>query len=232
MYNLLTMTSVTITPRTGKKESVEAIRMDGRIPAVMYGSKFESLPITVSALEFKKAFESAGESTVITLTGGAEDEQALIHEVQYDPVTDRPIHIDFYVVEKGQKVTVHVPLEFEGVSPAVKDLAATLIKVLHEIEVEAEPAKLPHGLTVDISALATMDSQILAKDIKLPEGVTLITGPEEVIASVAEAMKEPEEPVSMDISQIEVEKKGKIEEEGAEGAGDAAAPKADKGEEK
>lgn len=230
MYNLLTMTSVTITPRTGK-ENVDKLRKDGRIPATMYGSKFPAASISVSTLEFQKAFDAAGESTVITLVGGAEDEQALVHEVQYDPVTDRPIHIDFYVVEKGQKVTVHVPLEFEGVSAAVKDLGATLIKVLHEIEVEAEPAKLPHGLTVDISALATMDSQVLAKDIKLPEGVALITGPEEVVASVSEAMKEPEEPVVMDISQIEVEKKGKVEEEGAEGADAAAAPKGDKSEE-
>lgn len=224
MYNFLTMTSVAISPRTDK-DSVPALRKGGRIPAIMYGSKFAAASISVSALEFKKAFEKAGESTIVTLIGGPEEEQALVHDVQYDPVTDHPIHIDFYVVEKGQKVTVHVPIEFEGVSAAVKDLAATLIKVLHEIEVEAEPAKLPHGLTVDISALATMDSQILAKDIKLPEGVTLITGPEEVVASVSEAMKEPEEPVVMDISQIEVEKKGKIEEEGAEGAD--AAPKAE-----
>ncbi|HRH26430.1 MAG TPA: 50S ribosomal protein L25 [Candidatus Paceibacterota bacterium] len=211
------MISLSVTKRD-PKTSMASLKWDGRIAGVFYGKKEKSTPISISLVDFQKALDEAGESTVLSLTGDGVAVEALIHDVQYNPITDVPQHVDFYVVEKGQKVQVGIPLEFEGVSPAVKDLGATLVKVLHEVEVEAEPRNLPQKFVIDISALTTMDSQILVKDIKLPAGVELVTKEDDVIASVSEAMKEEETPVVMDISQIEVEKKGKVEEEGAEGA--------------
>lgn len=211
------MISLTVTKRD-PNTSVNMLRKEGKMPAVFYGKKDASTPITISSVDFMRAFRQAGESTVVTLVGEGIKADALIHDVQYDPVRDTPIHADFYTFEKGQKVKVNVPVEFVGISEAVKSLGGTLVKVLHEVEVEAEPANLPHEITVDISALVNLDSQILVKDIKLPAGVTLVSEPEEVVASVSEAMKEPEEPVNTDISTIEVEKKGKVEEEGAEAA--------------
>lgn len=195
------------------KAKLAKIRAQGFVPAVYYGHKEKATPCVFPMNEFKKVWKEAGESTVITLEMPKGKVNALIYEVQVDPVRNTPSHVDFYVIEKGQEVTVHIPVEFVGVSEAVKSLGGTLVKVLHEIEVKALPENLPHGVTADISALATLESHISAKDIVLPKGVTLVTKADEIVASIAVAKEEPIEAPAMDISQIEVEKKGKKEEE-------------------
>ena len=212
------------------KESLDTLRKSGKMPAVFYGPKDPSTPIKIVAVDFKKAWKTAGESTVVSLEGTGIDADVLIHDVDLDPVTDAPIHADFYAIEKGKKIAVDVPLEFVGVSSAVKDLGAVLIKVLHDVEIEALPKDLPHKLEVDISTLVNFDSVITAKEIKLPEGVTLKVKPEEVIASVYEPKEEVVEAAPVDLSAIEVEKKGKVETEG-EGA-EAAEAKEERGAKK
>ena len=223
------MLSLNVEKRTADSKRLYKLRRDGIVPGVYYGAKQESTPISISEIEFNKVWHKAGESSVIILKDGKEDHQALIHEVVVDSVTDKVLHADFYVIEKGKKVKVNIPLEFIGNSPAVKT-GGILVKVLHEVEVEAQPADLPHNLEVDISSLVDFSSQILAKDIKLPKGVELVTKDSEVVALVSEAKEEVEEVAApVDFSTIEVEKKGKKDEEGAEG--DAAAP-AEKAEKK
>ena len=96
------------------------------------------------------------------------------------------------------------------------------MKVLHEVHIEALPKDLPHAITVDITSLETLQNQIHVKDIVLPKGVTMITNAEEVVALVAPAKAEKEEEAPVDLSAIEVEKKGKKDEEG--GAEEEAKP--------
>lgn len=202
----------------GAKDKAGAVRKAGFIPAVYYGPKDKPVSISVQTEAFKKVWREAGESGVVSLKSGAKSVEALIYDVDLDPLKGTPRHVDFYVFEKGKKIQVKVPLEFTGVAPAVKDFGGVLVKVMHEIEVEAEPKNLPHSLSVDISALADFKSQILAKDISLPSGVSLAVLPEEVVASVYEPKDEPVEEAPVDLSAIEVEKKGKAEEEGEAGA--------------
>ncbi len=199
------------------KESLNELRASGKIPAVFYGPKDPATSIKLSLSDFKKAWREAGESTVIALEGEGIDAEVLIHSVDFHPVTDVPVHTDFYAIEKGKKLEVDVPIEFIGISPAVKDMGAVLVKVLHEVEIEALPKDLPHKLEVDISSLVNFDSVLTAGDIKLPEGVTLNTKLEEVIASVYEPQEEVIEAAPMDLSSIEVEKKGKAEGEAEAG---------------
>jgi large subunit ribosomal protein L25 len=118
---------------------------------------------------------------------------------------------------------VNIPLEFEGVSPAMKELGGVLVKVLHEVEIEALPKDLPHNLVADISTLINFETQIKAGDIKLPAGVTLVTEPEEVVALVAEPKEEVIETAPVDLNPIEVEKKGKEAKEGEASAEAVAA---------
>lgn len=198
-----------------KSQKIDGLRKAGKMPAVFYGKKDKSTPITISKSEFRKVWKIAGESSVIELVGTGIDAQALIYDVDLDPVTDEPRHVDFYVFEKGKKISVSIPLEFIGVAPAVKDLGGTLVKVMHELEIEAMPKDLPHSINVDISMLMNFDSQIVAKDIKLSEGVTLITKSDEVVVSVYETKEEVEETVPVDLASIEVQKKGKEAKEGA-----------------
>lgn len=198
------------------------IRKAGKIPAVFYGKKEASTPISIPKIDFLKVWKEAGESSVVTLEilhGNEESsgtlKESLIHDVDVDPVSGAPRHADFYVFEKGHKVEVKLPIEFDGVSPAVKDLGGILVKVLHELAVEAMPKDLPHNIVIDISTLANFGDQILAGDIKLPSGVELKAGPEEVIATVSAPREEKEEEApAPDLSAIELsEERGKKDDE-------------------
>lgn len=199
---------------TGKR--AKRLLNDGSLPAVVYGPKQEALSITLSSREFEKVLRDAGESSVVELTGLGSPMQVLIHEVDVDPVTSVPRHVDLYAIEKGAKVEVAVPLEFVGESPAVK-AGASLVKVLHELEIEAAPANLPHNIEVDISTLVNVGDQIHVKDLKIPAGVEVKIEEDQVVALIQEVKAEEEAPVAeVDMAAIEVEKKGKEEGEGEE----------------
>ncbi len=207
-------------------EKLDILRKGGQIPAVFYGAGKASTSISVGNVEFNKVWHKAGESSTVQITMPTSNVDVLIHEVQVDPVTSEPIHIDFLAIDMKKKIKVKVPLDFIGISLVVKGGLGTIIKVLHEVEIEALPADLPHGLSVDISKLATLQDQIFVSDIKIPPGVEIITRETDVVASVAEQIEEVEEVVApVDLSAIEVEKKGKKEEEGEAGTEEAASAK-------
>ncbi|MDO8729152.1 MAG: 50S ribosomal protein L25 [bacterium] len=194
-----------------KQTKLESIRKAGRIPAVFYGKKEASTTISIPKIDFLKVWKEAGTSSVVNLETPEGDKESLIQDVDLDPVTGTPRHADFYIFEKGHKVEVELPLEFIGISPAIKDLGGMLVKVLHEVKVEAMPKDLPHNIKIDISSLASFGDQILARNIVLPNGVTLLASPEEVVATISAPREEKEEVAPVDLSAIEVEKKGKEE---------------------
>jgi large subunit ribosomal protein L25 len=197
-----------------KAVSLDTLKKEAKMPAVFYGKKTESTPITLLKKDFLAVWKAAGESGVVTIKTPKGTVDTLIQDVDLDPVTDIPRHADFYVFEKGKKIEVSVPLEFVGVSPAVKDLGGLLVKALHDLKISADPQHIPHSIDVDISSLVDFSSQILAKAVKLPAGVDLVENPEEVVAAASAPREElVEESAPIDLSAIEVEKKGKKEEE-------------------
>ncbi|MEK7539118.1 MAG: 50S ribosomal protein L25 [Patescibacteria group bacterium] len=201
----------------------DILRKSGKIPAVFYGAGKETTSISISNIEFKKVWREAGESSAVKIGMSGGDIDALIHEVQVDPVTDEPIHVDFLAIDMKKKIRVKVPLVFEGISNAVKSGIGNLVKVLHEIEIEALPVDLPHSLFVDISSLQSIENQVFVSNIKLPAGVIAITNRSEVVASIIVQVEEKEEVAApVDLTAIPVEKKGKKEEEGV--PVDVAAP--------
>lgn len=209
------------------KGKLSTLRKGGELPAVYYGAGKKSTPITISNTEFKKVWHKAGESRAIIVKTPEGDVDVLIHEVQVDPVRDEPIHVDFLAIDMTKKIRVKVPLEFIGISNAVKNGVGNLVKVLHEVEIEALPKDLPHNLQADISKLETLSDNILVSDIKLSPGVEMITSGGEVVASIVAQKEEKVEEVPVDLSAIEVEKKGKKEEEGASASADESpAPEA------
>ncbi len=195
-------------------DSTGFLRQSGLIPAVLYGKGTPTTPITVSDREFAKIWKEAGESTIVKLDTDQGVKSTLIHDVQFDAVSGVALHADFLVVDTTKAITINVPIEFTGLAPAVKSGLGTVAKVLHEIEVSALPDNLPHSITVDLSSLENLDSQITIADVTFPTGVTPVTGSDEVVASVAAVKEEVEEAAPIDLSAIEVEKKGKKEEEG------------------
>ncbi|MEK7176037.1 MAG: 50S ribosomal protein L25 [Patescibacteria group bacterium] len=205
------------------KTKPDLIRKAGKVPAVFYGKKEASTSIAIPKVDFLKVWKEAGESSVVTLDTPDGSKETLIQDVDIDPVSGAPRHADFYVFEKGHKVKVNLPIEFTGVAPAVKDQGGILVKVLHELKVEAMPRDLPHSISVDVSSLANFGDQILVKDIRGLHGVSFLVNSEDVVALVSAPREEKEEePAPVDLSSIEVEKKGKEDEAPIETPNDQA----------
>ena len=202
--------TATLRAITGKKSA--SLSEDGLMPAVVYGPTQEATPVSVPLRDFEAILRHGGESSVIELSGLAKPLQVLIHDLDRDPVTHVPRHADLYAIEKGAKATVTVPLNFTGEAMATK-LGGTVVKVLHEVEIEADPTKIPSEIEVDITALANIDDKIHVSDLTAPAGVAILTNEEEVVALAQAIQEEEEETAAPDMDAIEVEKKGK--EEGA-----------------
>jgi ribosomal protein L25, Ctc-form len=205
------MNTLAAEPRTITGKAVKELLMQDVMPAVVYGPKKEATPITLSLHEFKRILREGGESSVIDITGLGSTIQVLIQEVDRDPVTSQPRHADLYAIEKGAKVEVAVPISFIGEAPAVKE-GGSLVKIMHEFEVEADPSKLPHEIEIDVSVLAAIGDQIRVKDVKLPAGVTAMADGDEVVVLAQAVAEEEEESVAPDMDAIESEQKGKGED--------------------
>lgn len=171
---------------------VDALRKQGVVPAVLYGPKEKATPIAINGQKLEHVWKEAGETTIVTLKGVGEDKDTLIHDAQFHPVTGKLLHVDFYVLEKGKKVKIGVPLEFAGTAPAEKS-GHIVVKALHQVEIEVAPQELPHALSVDLSKLQNVGDRVLARDIKLPPSAALITLSEEIVASVKEFKEEAAE---------------------------------------
>jgi len=178
------MISLPVTKREGK-ESAGALRKGSIMPAVFYGPKEASTAIAIPLPAFERVWRESGETTIITLTGVGEPKEVLIQDVLQHPVTGTPLHADFYVLEKGKKIEIAVPIEFEGVAPAEKE-GGVVVKVLHEIEIKVAPVELPQYLTVDISSLEAIGDHITVAQVKLPPSAELMTDPEEIVVSITE----------------------------------------------
>ena len=195
-------------------ENLTNLRKGGFVPAVVYGAGRTAENVSVTLKDFTKALKEAGESTTIKLSLLKGEAVVLIHEVTLDPVKNIPNHVDFLAIDATKPIEVALPIEFIGVSPAVKGGLGVFVKALHEVEVKGLAQDIPHNIEVDISVLAALDSHITVADLKFPKGVTPLSKATDIVAVIS-AIKEEKEEVAgpIDFTQIEVEKKGKKEEE-------------------
>jgi large subunit ribosomal protein L25 len=189
-------------------KQVKSLRKDGLIPAELYGHATKNEHLTVSAKEFNKVYKAAGSSTMLTLIVGKEKTSAMIHSIVRDSVKSDIIHIDFYQVRMDEKITAHVPLEFTGESPAVKEKNAVINHSLAEVEVEAFPQDVPHTIVVDLSVLTDFDQSIYVKDLVIPKGVEIQVEGDTVVATATEPL--PEEVIepaaeTVDVAAIKTE---------------------------
>jgi large subunit ribosomal protein L25 len=192
--------------------------MSKMIPAVVYGHGFETIALKLDYQTFRRAFEQATYSTIVTLNIDDQNQvPVLIHEVQYNPVTDDIIHVDFYAVRMDEKVKTHIAFEFIGVSEAIK-LGALMNVTKHEVEVSALPGDLVHTIPVDISTLEKIGDIIRIGQITAPKGVTFLAGAEEPVVSAIELRVIEETPVAAAPATTEGATVA-----GAEGAAPAAA---------
>lgn len=196
-------------------KQVASLRDNRMIPAVLYGHGVENKNLVLAEPEFRAVFAKAEQSGLIELnTGDGRVATVLVQDVQRNPLTQEVQHVDFYEVKMTEKLTATVSLEFVGESPAENALGGNIVTTQDSVEIECLPKDLVQHLTVDLSKLVEFGDMIRYSDIALPAGVEIVGDADTVVVLVQEPSKVEEEPVVVaDVASVEVEKKGKKEDE-------------------
>jgi len=218
----------------GKNEA-RRLRAQGRVPAVVYGAKKESVAVSVDPKQISKILRSeSGHNTIFDLDLGREKTKAMIVDWHYEPIKGKLLHIDMKRIAMDEKIRVKVPIHLTGEAVGVKQQGGILDHVLREVEIECLPGDIPSSLSVDVTNLSFGD---VLRVSDLPHGGSLkfITDANQTVAHVT-AVKEEVAPtpeaVAADATaapaEPEVIKKGKQETE--EEAGEAKKGEAKKPE--
>src|SRR3990170_4583936 len=188
--------SLSAQKRTVLGRKVKTLRREGVIPAHVFGHKVKTIHVQVKAGEFDKVFEKTGETGIIDLAVDGEKRPVLVKNVQTHPVSDSPLHIDFYQVNLAEKVKVDVPLEIIGEAPAVHKKIGLLLTPVTELEVEALPADIPEKIEIDISKLVNVGDEVKVKDLAVNKSkVEILTDKELVVVQIGELVTKEMEAV-------------------------------------
>ncbi len=163
------------TKREDVGRKVKKLRLEGKLPATVYGKKLTSENLIVSTVEFTKVFSTAGETGLIELEIDGKVKPVLIHHVQKDPVKEALLHVEFHQVDLKEKVHASVPLVLVGESPVVAQKAGVVLNLLSDVEVEALPTDLPEKIEVDVTILNEVGQELKVSDLRFPQGVTVVT---------------------------------------------------------
>ena len=194
---------------TGRK--VKRLRLEGILPANVFGKKVKSLGIQVNLKEFKDVYKEAGETGLVSLEVEKEKEArpVLISNLQLNPKSDLPVHVDFLQVDLKEKVTASVPIELVGESTVAKQGIGTVVQQINDVEVEALPMDLPEKFEADISGLIEVDQAIYIKDLKYDKAkVEIKVDLEGIIAKVEPPQKE-------EVIEVVAPVEGEVPAEGA-----------------
>lgn len=216
-----------------RHEKGEKVRSNAELPGVVYGAGLQTVSLTLSSKDFTKLFEEAGESSLIDLqVDGKPEGKVLVHDVQYNPVSERIAHVDLRRIDMNKQMKAMVQLRFLGEAPVVKEQGGTLMHTVAEVEVACLPQDLISHIDVDLASIVSFESTIRVADLKVSSGVKIISPSDGTIVAKAKRALTEEEIKAMeaavapvDLSKIELAKEKKVEE-GEEGEG------AEEGEEK
>lgn len=178
--------SIAAKPRTKVgKGYVRRLRREGSVPGVLYGGKAGSQPIEVSARELERVLTLGGVGQLVDVLVGGERHTALIKEVVRDSTKDFIIHVDLHEVDMNVELQTVVPLALTGEEERAND-GGFINQLLREVQISCLPRAIPEQVTVDVSQLGIGENLTVA-DLELPEGVTVLTDPETVVATVVAA---------------------------------------------
>ena len=173
-------------PRTVLGKKVAALRRAGRLPANVYGKGLASQAVELDAREFQRTIKRAGLRAMIQLSidGESSPRYVILRGIERKGGTGDPIHIDFFQVDPEQPIQANVPLRLTGESPAVRDLAGTLLSSIDAVAVRCRPLDIPDALEIDLGTLTGFDISLTVGDVKAPDGVEILTDPSVVVATV------------------------------------------------
>lgn len=200
----------------GKK--VKVLRREGKLPAVVYGHNVESIPISLDMRETSRTLERLSSTALVVVDLDGKQHYTLVRDKQRDPILGSILHVDFQAVSLDEKVRADLNVKLVGEAPAVETYLGIVVPSLEQISIECLPKDLPESIEVDISGLNEIGDSILVKDLVVPDGVEILSDPEEVvvviIAQAAEEEIEEEEEVEVEEGlEPEVIERGKREEE-------------------
>lgn len=201
-----------------KKNNLKGKRAEGLVPVVLYGQKSKNENLWVDAKDFIKAYDEAGENTIIELeVDGKKKENVLIYDFQKNTLTDEFMHVDFYRVDMTKKIEAEIPINFEGESPAVKEQGGVLVKNIDKVEVKCLPGDIPQSFDIDISKLVTFEDRITVANLDISEKIEIEIDKETVLALVSPPRSEEElagldEKIEEDVSQVEGTEKEDVDE--------------------
>ena len=189
-----------VTKRTsvGTRSSIH-LRLEGNVPAVLYGHGKDPVSLSLPAEEFRATLRHG--KKVVELDGDA-DGQALLQEVQWDTFFQHVLHVDLLRVVAGEKIKLSVPLETRGSAPGAND--GVVEQLLREIEIEVVPAEVPDKLYVNINQLELEGTLTVADIENLPEGATVLADATETIVQCVARTEEPEEELAVGDAEPEV----------------------------
>ncbi len=156
----------------------------GNLPVEVFGKGFENLHLQLNYQDFRRIFEKSGIAVIIDLEVDKKTIPVLIKDLQFNPISDNFIHVDFYVIREDQPIIVHVPIHLEGNSPAVK-LGAILMHNREFVNIKCLPRNLISEIKVDISSLDTFGDHILIKDLDIPENILVLDEKEIVVVTIS-----------------------------------------------
>ena len=204
-----------------KKREIKGEKIRSKLvtPAVVYGAGKDNISLTLDLKEFSRLYEQTAGSNLIDLTVDGKDQGiVLVHQVQYDPVTDAINHVDLRRIDMNKEITAMVALSFIGETSTVKEQGGTLLKNTEQVEVKCLPKDLISEIEVDLSALITFEDSIKIKDLSIPAGIVITNpGEDDMVVKAVPALTEEQikamEEAEADVSKVEVAG----EEEGEEG---------------
>ena len=218
-----TTVELKVTPRDVVGKKVSRLRREGVIPANVYGHGLDSVAIQVPKDELVHVMRTAGRNEIVYLRlDGDEPRPTFLRQVQRNPVTDAILHADFYQISLKEKVRMEVPVALIGTAPAEQTHGGTLLHSLDSISVEGLPTDIPSVIEVDVSGLEEIDAAIHVAELSVPEGIAVLTDPEQVVAKIAPPQVEKvEEEVEGEVAEGEeapAEEGAEAAAEGGEGA--------------
>ena len=210
----------------GSSNEARRLRRERKLPAVVYGGKKDSLPITIDPREIVTILKSdSGQNTIFKLkVGGGSLENVMIFDVQVDPITHTLEHADLVRIAMDVLIEVSVPLEIVGEAIGVKVDGGVLDHSLRELEVSCLPGNIPDEILVDVSGLE-MNESIKVGDLQIPPDVTVVTELDRSVASVVPPVSEADLEADLGLEEEEIE--GEVPAEDAEAAAEGEAPAAD-----
>jgi len=219
-----------------QEASARVLRRNGSVPCVVYGNEVKNTSVQCVANELTKVYGKAGESTLVDLEIDGKKVPVLIHAIQFEPVSGRIAHVDFYAVDLKKEIEAPVPVRFVGEAPAVKELSAVFVVVQQHVTVRCLPTALPHELPVSLEKLVQLRDVLTVADLQVPAGVKVADASTAVLATIQEQRKEEEVVVAPTAVAAEGEAAaapaGEAGAEGAEKTEVKEAPAANKKEKK